>query len=152
MPLGFPGAASNCPDLTGCTDQTCPPICSADFFDEMLEEAGQTLEIRRVRDADKVIDAEYGFDLSTPKPLRIKAIVESVSERDAKLIESGYAQIGDFKYLFSKMADVKTHDVVYDPLRNITTELVAFVTQPSIGDELLHKEFIARVQTFGANK
>jgi hypothetical protein len=126
-----------------------PPFDSSEVDNTIFPDLSQQVVIRHLDNKDKQLDPQYGFETAQPKERNTLAIIRPVTERDAKLIESGYAKIGDFKVFFQKGEAISTQDVLFDPLRNITLELVQFSDLSAAKHTLVVKSFIGRVQSMG---
>jgi len=72
-------------------------------------------------------------------------IIIPITERDAKLIEAGFANIGDFKIFAPHSYDIKSHDFVYDPIKNMYLELEEVRSIPTVQITGICKIFIGKV-------
>ena len=124
----------------------CSPFDSTDFEQVILEDTGQYVEVRK-RPKSNSPDETYGFETGSGDKFTTKAIVRPVTERDAKLIESGYAKMGDFKLMFKKNENVDVHDLVYDPMRRITIDLTSYEKFSVVKQTPIMKSFVGVVQS-----
>lgn len=85
-----------------------------------------------------VNEINYDFDPQT-------VIIVAVTERDAKLIEAGFANIGDFKVFAPYSYDIQSRDYVYDPIKNMMLELIQVKSNPVIQVTGICKIFVAKV-------
>lgn len=109
-----------------------PGMSEEDFLD-MLEEFGRDCERWRYSGTQS-LDGNYGFrdDQAFWTKDDQTLIIIPVTERDAKLIEAGFANIGDFKVFAPYSYDIKAHDIVYDPVKNMYLELEEIPSIPVI--------------------
>ena len=122
------------------------PFDSTEFDDVIWEETAREVIVRKMRDKDRVVDEYYGFEKNNGEEVLMKAIVHNVTARDGKLLESGFAKIGDFTIRFKADADVQERDVVYDPLFKVTYDLVKWPVNSYIGTNHLWKQFMGNQQ------
>jgi len=124
----------------------CAPFDSSEFDCVIWEELARPVVVRRMRDSDKNLDTTYGFEKSNGKEEIIRAIVHNVNAKDGKLLDSGFANIGDFTLRFKKDADVRSRDIVYDPLLKVTYDLVNWPLDSYVKQNHLWKQFIGKLQ------
>jgi hypothetical protein len=72
-------------------------------------------------------------------------ILIKVTERDAKLIEAGFANIGDFKIFAPFDYDIKSHDLIYDKIKDMWLELMETTSQVYVQITGICKVFVGKV-------
>ena len=127
-------------------DIPCAPFGKSDFEDVIFEDIAQDVEILK-RPKPGVQDSVYGFETSSGIRSKTRAIVRPITERDARLIEAGYAKIGDFTLIFKVDENVDVHDIVFDLVRNITLDLTVFKVSSAVKNVRILKSFVGVAQT-----
>jgi len=122
------------------------PFDSTEFDYVIWEELSREVVVRKNRAKNKDLDNIYGFEKFKGEEETIKAIVHNVTAKDGRLLDSGFANTGDFTLRFKKDADVDSRDTVYDPLLNITYDLVNWPIDSFVQTNHLWKQFIGKIQ------
>jgi len=136
------------PDISGAIPDLsyCAPFDSTEFDCVIWEELSRWVVVRKMRDSNKNLDQTYGFEKANGQEELIRAIVHNVNAKDGKLLDSGFANIGEFTFRFKKDADVRSRDIVYDPILKITCDLVNWPIDSYVKTNHLWKQFIGKLQ------
>jgi len=124
----------------------CAPFDSTEFDCVIWEELSRPVIVRKMRDNRRNLDETYGFEKAQPEEEIIRAIVHNVNAKDGKLIDSGFANVGDFTLRFKKDADVRSRDTVYDPIFKTTYDLVNWPLDSYVKTNHLWKQFVGKLQ------